>query len=82
MFLAWQGGRMLAAVAHPGYVARMKQSPDKSDFSDARLLADLPPVGYLPKVWLAPECVRELRRLLRYREQLAPPLSGKRPSSA
>lgn len=59
------------SLAHPGYVSRMKQSPDKTDFSDARLLADLLRVGYLPKVWLAPEHVRELRRLVRYREQLA-----------
>jgi transposase len=57
-------------LAHPGYVARIKQSPDKSDFSDARLLADLERVGYLPKVWLAPEKVRQLRRLVRYRQQL------------
>jgi len=58
-------------LAHPGYVARIKQSPDKTDFSDARLLADLERVGYLPKVWLAPEPIRELRRLVRYRGQLA-----------
>lgn len=58
-------------LAHPGYVARLKGSPDKSDFSDARLLADLTRVGYLPKVWLAPEGIRELRRLMRYRQQLA-----------
>jgi transposase len=58
------------ALAHPGYVARMKGSPDKSDFSDARLLADLERVGYLPQVWLAPEVIRELRRLVRYRTQL------------
>jgi transposase len=58
-------------LAHPGYVARLKQSPDKTDFSDARLLADLERVGYLPKVWLAPEPIRELRRLVRYRQQLA-----------
>jgi transposase len=57
-------------LAHPGYVARMKQSPDKTDFGDARLLADLVRVGYLPKVWLAPEAIRELRRLVRYRQQL------------
>jgi transposase len=57
-------------LAHPGYVARMKQSPDKTDFSDARMLADLERVGYLPKVWLAPQEVRELRRLVRYRQQL------------
>ncbi len=58
-------------LAHPGYVARLKQSPDKTDFSDARLLADLERVGYLPRVWLAPEEVRELRRLVRYRQALA-----------
>jgi transposase len=57
-------------LAHPGYVARIKQSPDKTDFSDARLLADLERVGYLPRVWLAPEEVRELRRLVRYRQTL------------
>ncbi len=57
-------------LAHPGYVARLKQSPDKSDFSDARLLADLERVGYVPKVWLAPEQIRQLRRLVRHRQQL------------
>ena len=41
-------------LAHAGYVSRMKQSPDKSDFSDARLLANLVRVGCLPKAWLAP----------------------------
>jgi transposase len=57
------------SLAHPGFVARMKQNPDKTDFSDARLLADLLRVGYLPKVWLAPADLRELRRLVRYRQQ-------------
>jgi transposase len=57
-------------LAHPGYVARMKQSPDKSDYSDSRMLADLVRVGYLPRVWLAPKEVRELRQLIRYRQQL------------
>lgn len=56
-------------LAHPGYVARLKGSPDKTDFSDAQLLADLTRVGYLPRVWLAPLWVRELRRLVRYRHQ-------------
>jgi transposase len=56
-------------LAHPGYVNRMKQSPDKSDYSDARMLADLVRVGYLPKVWLAPHDVRQLRTLVRYRQQ-------------
>jgi transposase len=58
-------------LAHPGYVARMKQTPDKTDWADARVIADLVRVGYLPKVWLAPEDVRQLRTLTRYRQQLA-----------
>ena len=58
------------SLAHPGFVSRMKQNPDKTDFGDARLLADLLRVGYLPKVWLAPEEIRQLRRLVRFRGQL------------
>ena len=57
-------------LAHPGFVSRMKQNPDKTDFTDARMLADLTRVGYLPRVWLAPHAVRELRRLVRYRQLL------------
>jgi len=57
-------------LAHPGYVARLKQSPDKTDFTDAHLLADLARVNYLPRVWLAPEPIRQLRRLVRHRTQL------------
>jgi transposase len=60
----------IVQLAHPGYVKRMKQSPDKSDFADARILADLIRVDYLPKVWLAPEDVRQLRILVRYRQEL------------
>jgi transposase len=58
-------------LAHPGYVRRMKQTPDKTDFTDARVLADLERVGYLPKVWTAPAAVRDLREVVRYRHQLA-----------
>lgn len=57
-------------LAHPGYVARMKGNPDKTDYSDAKMLADLEWVGYLPKVWHAPAEVCELRQLVRYRQQL------------
>jgi transposase len=59
-----------ATLAHPGIVNRMKQNPDKSDCSDAYILADLKRIGYLPKVWLAPEEIRELRALVRHRQQL------------
>src|SRR5438445_5673782 len=58
-------------MAHAGFVSRMKNNPDKTDLQDAHLLADLVRVGYLPKVWLAPEAIRELRRLVRYRQELA-----------
>jgi transposase len=57
------------SLAHPGIVSRMKQNPDKSDRTDGWVLADLERVGYLPRVWLAPEDIRELRRLVRYRHQ-------------
>jgi transposase len=57
-------------LAHPGYVNRLKRSPDKTDLADAQLLADLVRVNYLPAVWLAPRNVRELRRLVRHRLQL------------
>lgn len=56
--------------AHPGYVAQLKKSKDKTDFGDARLLADLLRVGYLPEVWLADVNTRQLRRLVRYRQGL------------
>jgi transposase len=67
--LATQAG-WVVSLAHPGYVCRMKQNPDKTDFSDARMLADLIRVGYLPRVWLAPQEVRELRWVVRHRQQL------------
>lgn len=57
-------------LAHPGYVSRMKQSQDKTDKTDGRVLADLLRVGYVPQVWLAPEPIRELRRLNGYRNNL------------
>jgi transposase len=57
-------------LAHPGYVAKLKQAPDKSDYSDGRLLADLTRVGYLPKVWLASGYERDLRALVQYRQGL------------
>jgi transposase len=67
--LAKAGGYRVE-LAHPGYVAKLKQSPDKTDFSDARLLADLTRVGYLPRVWLASAAIRELRQLAGHRQRL------------
>jgi transposase len=48
----------------------MKQPSDKTDWTDARMLADLIRAGYLPKAWPAPTNVRPLRTLVRYRQQL------------
>ncbi|MFZ0869928.1 MAG: IS110 family transposase [Rhodanobacter sp.] len=59
------------SLAHAAYVNKLKQSPDKTDWSDARLLADLLRVGYLPRVWLPPAELRQLRHVVRYRQQLA-----------
>lgn len=54
-------------LAHPGYVSRMRGNPDKTDYSDARMLADLCRAGMVPRVWLAPAYIRELRVLVRFR---------------
>jgi transposase len=56
-------------LAHPHYVAKLKGSPDKTDYGDARLLADLTRVGYLPVTWLPPAYIRDLRQLVNYRQQ-------------
>lgn len=58
------------SLSHPGYAARMKLNPDKSDYSDARMQYELGRTGLVPKVWLAPREVRELRLLVRHRQQL------------
>lgn len=58
------------SLAHPGLVAKMRSSIDKTDRGDARVLADLCRAGYLPEVWLPPEPIRELRTLVRRRHQI------------
>lgn len=58
------------SLGHPLYIAKLKQSPDKSDFSDSRFIADLTRVGYLPLVWLPPAYIRELRQLVNHRQRL------------
>jgi len=58
------------SLGHPAYIARMKSSPDKSDYSDGQLIADLTRVGYLPRVWLAPAYIRALRQLVQHRQRL------------
>ena len=62
---AWQ-----VDLAHPGYVERMKRSPDKHDKADSFVLADLTRVGYLPKVFLASAYERDLRALVNHRQSI------------
>jgi transposase len=58
------------SLGHPAYVKKLRGSPDKTDYSDARLLADLVRVSYLPAVWLPPGEIRQLRQLVNYRRRL------------
>ena len=58
------------SLAHPGYVSRMKHNPDKTDYADAKMLAELSRAGLIPPVWLAPRNIRELRLLVRLRADL------------
>ena len=58
------------SLSHPGYASRMKLNPDKTDYTDARMQSELGRTGLVPKVWLAPEEVRELRLVMRYRQQM------------
>lgn len=57
-------------IAHPGVVKRMRLNPDKSDLADAEVLADLTRSNWVPRVWLAPRRVREMRAVLHHRESL------------
>ena len=57
-------------LAHASTIARLRKNLDKTDKQDAQVLADLVRVGYLPRVYLAPERQRQFRSLVRYRQQL------------
>lgn len=66
-----QAGPWAVELAHPLYVSKLKGSPDKTDCTDAELLADLSRVGYLPRTWLPPKAIRQLRQLVNHRHRLA-----------
>lgn len=63
-------GGWTVELAHPLYVNKLKGSADKTDAGDAKLLADLSRVGYLPKVWLPCKSIRALRQLVKHRQRL------------
>jgi len=54
-------------VGHPLMLKAIGASKKKSDRIDARTLADLLRCGLMPECYMAPQEIRELRRVLRYR---------------
>ena len=57
-------------LAHPLGVKAYSYRRVKNDERDASDLADLLRMGRLPEAWIAPQEIRELRELTRYRHQL------------
>jgi len=54
-------------VAHPKMLKAIAGSKKKNDRVDAEKIADLLRCNFLPECYMAPENIRELRRVLRYR---------------
>jgi len=54
-------------VAHPPMLKAIAASKKKNDKVDARKIADLLRCDLLPECYMAPSSIRELRRVLRYR---------------
>jgi transposase len=54
-------------VAHPAMLKAITASKKKNDKVDARKIADLLRCDLLPECYMAPSAVRDLRRVLRYR---------------
>ena len=57
-------------VAHPAMVRAITAAKKKSDPIDAGKLADLLRCNLLPECYMAPAPIRELRRVLRFRNLL------------
>ena len=54
-------------VAHPLQLQAVWKAKKKSDRTDARMLADAMRANFFPDCWMAPSWIRDLRRVLRYR---------------
>jgi transposase len=63
-------------LAHPQGIKAFENRRVKNDRLDARLLADLLRMHCLPKAWIAPGEIRELRELVRYRHKLVDQRAG------
>lgn len=57
-------------LAHPKMLKAITAATKKNDRADAEWIADLLRVNLLPKCVMLPREIRELRRLLRYRNHL------------
>lgn len=66
--LADMGARV--HLAHPLGIKGFENRRVKNDLVDAAILADLLRLGSLPESWIAPDSIRQLRELVRYRHKL------------
>ena len=57
-------------VAHPEMLKAIAAAKKKNDQADAEMIADLLRVNLLPECYMAPADLRELRRILRYRNHI------------
>jgi hypothetical protein len=57
-------------VAHPEMQKAITAAKKKNDRADAEKIADLLRVNMLPECYMAPTDLRELRRILRYRNHI------------
>lgn len=57
-------------VAHPEMLKAITAAKKKNDNADAEKIADLLRVNLLPECYMAPSELRELRRMLRYRNHI------------
>lgn len=57
-------------VAHPEMLKAITAAKNKNDRSDAEKITDLLRVDMLPECYMAPSQLRELRRILRYRNYI------------
>jgi len=55
-------------VVHPSMLKAIAVAKKKNDKVDARMIADLLRCNLLPECYMAPVAIRDLRRLLRYRD--------------
>jgi transposase len=57
-------------VAHPEMLKAITVAKKKSDRGDAQIICDLLRIDMLPECYMAPSELRELRRILRYRNHI------------